>query len=423
MISSAYTYYMSQYGHSVNAKYDSHSKSQLKNSFNKVLKSNSQSPTYKVDFSLAAQKYAIDLKEHARQLSYVVRDLSDEKTDELTFKKSARSDNPEAISATYIGDSSATDIPSVEISVSQIAGRQINTGNFLVPDRKNIKEGTYSFDLNINNLTYEFEFNVSDSETNIDIQNKISRLINRSNVGLSSMIIKDSSSNTAIQLTSDNTGTGTTRPVLFDIETPDSRLSDVLGLEQITEYPANAVFTINGEERTSPTNNFTLNKNFNITLLAPTNDTPATISMKDDAGSIVESIEDLVSGYNKIVSLTTKGENTSFEGNKKLLREFSGIAAAHRSTLSNTGLNIENDGSISVNEDVILEAAQNGNIRSIFSELNDFKKNMQHKAESIATNPMNYVNNKIIAYKNPTRTLNDPYNLSAYTGMMFNSYI
>lgn len=36
---------------------------------------------------------------------------------------------------------------------------------------------------------------------------------------------------------------------------------------------------------------------------------------------------------------------------------------------------------------------------------------------------MDYVNNKIIAYKNPTRTYNDPYNLSAYTGMMFNGYI
>ena len=45
------------------------------------------------------------------------------------------------------------------------------------------------------------------------------------------------------------------------------------------------------------------------------------------------------------------------------------------------------------------------------------------KAENIALNPMDYVNNKIIAYKNPTRTYNDPYNLSAYTGMMFNGYI
>lgn len=36
---------------------------------------------------------------------------------------------------------------------------------------------------------------------------------------------------------------------------------------------------------------------------------------------------------------------------------------------------------------------------------------------------MNYVNNKIVAYKNPHKPVNDPYNLSAYSGMMFNGYI
>lgn len=35
---------------------------------------------------------------------------------------------------------------------------------------------------------------------------------------------------------------------------------------------------------------------------------------------------------------------------------------------------------------------------------------------------MNYVNNKIVAYKNPKYAFNDPYNLSAYSGMMFNDY-
>ena len=59
----------------------------------------------------------------------------------------------------------------------------------------------------------------------------------------------------------------------------------------------------------------------------------------------------------------------------------------------------------------------------VFESLNSFKDSIKTKAENIALNPMDYVNNKIIAYKNPTRTYNDPYNLSAYTGMMFNGYI
>ena len=168
MISSAYSYYISQYGWKSNSKYDTHTKNQLKNSYGRVLKTNSQTPTYKVDFSVAAQKYAIDLKEHARQLCYIAKDLSDDKSGEMTFKKSASSSNPEAVSAEFIGDSSS-DCEPVEISVSQLATHQVNTGNFLQSNQKLLNPGTYSFDLNINNLTYEFEFNVSEDENNGDV--------------------------------------------------------------------------------------------------------------------------------------------------------------------------------------------------------------------------------------------------------------
>ena len=59
MISSVYSYYLAQYGHKTNSKYDTHTKAQLKNTYGRVLKSNSQTPTYKTDMSEAAQKYAI----------------------------------------------------------------------------------------------------------------------------------------------------------------------------------------------------------------------------------------------------------------------------------------------------------------------------------------------------------------------------
>ena len=77
MISSVYSYYLSQYGNKSNSKYDSHTRTQLKNTYSKVVKINSQTPVYKLDLSTAAQKYAIDLKEHARALENITEDLSD----------------------------------------------------------------------------------------------------------------------------------------------------------------------------------------------------------------------------------------------------------------------------------------------------------------------------------------------------------
>ena len=170
MISSVYSYYLAQYGHKTNSKYDTHTKAQLKNTYGRVLKSNSQTPTYKTDMSEAAQKYAIDLKENARELSNIANELSGSDGRGMVFKKSAVSSNPQSVTAEYIGDSSSPDSSSFEIDVKQLATSQINTGNFLQPNNRAVEPGDYSFDLNINNLTYEFQFTVDEEESNSDIQ-------------------------------------------------------------------------------------------------------------------------------------------------------------------------------------------------------------------------------------------------------------
>ena len=428
MISSAYSYYLSQYGNKVNAKYDTHNKAQLKNSYGKVVKSNSQSPIYKIDISENAQKYAIDLKEHARQLGFIVRDLSDDKSGEMVFKKSAVSSNPDIVEAEYIGDSSAPDAGEFEIAVKQLATSQTNIGSFLQPGSKHLKPGSYSFDLNINNLTYEFEFNVSDSENSSDIQNKISRLINRSKIGLNSSVETDSLGNTALKISSDATGVTSIRPTIFNIEGSDGRedniqLVDTFGLDRVTQYPSNAIYSVNGSEQYSPSNDININNTYAIHLKQTTGDTPSIISLNTDDNSMVDTINELLSGYNSMISVFKQSSNLGFDGNDRLRREFTRIADAHSITLNNNGLSIEDDGSISVDKDAVMSASSDGRLNSIFEELNQFKNSIQRKADDLATNPMDYVNNKIIAYKNPHRPVNDPYNLSAYSGMMFSDYI
>ena len=428
MISSAYSYYLSQYGNKVNAKYDTHNKTQLKNSYGKVVKSNSQSPIYKIDISENAQKYAIDLKEHARQLGFIARDLSDDKSGEMVFKKSAVSSNPDAVQAEYIGDSSAPDAGEFEIAVKQLATSQTNIGSFLQPGSKHLKSGNYSFDLNINNLTYEFEFNVSDSENSSDIQNKISRLINRSKIGLNSSVETDSLGNTALKISSDATGVTGIKPTIFNIEGSDGKednlqLVDTFGLDRVTQYPSNAIYSVNGSEQYSPSNDININNTYAIHLKETTGDIPSTISLNTDDNSMVDTINELLSGYNSMISVFEQSSNLGFDGNERLKREFTRIADAHSVTLNNNGLSIEDDGTISVDKDAVISASSNGKLSSIFEELNQFKKSIQRKADDLATNPMDYVNNKIIAYKNPHRPMNDPYNLSAYSGMMFSDYI
>ena len=316
MISSVYSYYLAQYGHKTNSKYDTHTKAQLKNTYGRVLKSNSQTPTYKADMSEAAQKYAIDLKENARELSNIANELSGSDGHGMVFKKSAVSDNPDAVTATFIGDSSSADDTSLDIEVHQLATSQINTGHYLQPNSRTVKPGDYSFDLNINNLTYEFQFNVDEEESNSDIQNKLARLINRSNIGLNASVSEDSLGNTALNIESDMTGVSVIKPTIFNIrpnndiqtDNPDfvegfdeptmeknTNFIETYGLDRVTQYPGNAIFSVNGEERSSASNDITINKTFAISF-HNTTDKPATISLKDDADSITESITEPVSG-------------------------------------------------------------------------------------------------------------------------------
>ena len=406
MISSVYSYYLSQYGNKSNSKYDSHTRTQLKNTYSKVVKINSQTPVYKLDLSTAAQKYAIDLKEHARALENITEDLSDGADGTMTFKKSAVSSNASAVNASYITDfGAASDDESFDINVKQLACSQLNTGNYLQPRSKHIKPGEYSFDLSINDVIYEFQFKVDNSETTNNIQNKIARLINRSNIGLTANIKEDNLGNTAINIESEATGINGTTPVIFSIKSDDASnqpLIDTLGLDRVTQYPANAIFDVDGDERSSMSNSITINKAYDVKLSKVTEE-PVTISLKADADSIVESLNELVAGYNNLISVTNDENNNHFQGTEKLQNEIASIARSYKKQLADSGLSLNKDGTISADKEVIINADNKDALSHIYESLNSFKNSIKEKAEDIALNPMDYVNNKIIAYKNPLR--------------------
>ena len=431
MINSVYNYYAAQYGHREYSKYDTHSKAQLKSTFGRLQKINSQTPSYKIDFSDAALKYAIDLKENARELSQIADELSDESTDSITYKRSATSSSPQVIDAEYIGDSCVQDYEPLEVTVSQLACPQTNTGNFLQPNSKPFAAGEYSFDLQVQDLTYQFEFGVNATDTVTDTQQKIARLINQADIGLNAQLLTDGLGNSAISITSDATGIRGISPTIFHIQSQNSsdasdsntELVSTLGLDRVTQYPANAVYSVNGTTATSVSNEVTIDNNYVLTFFDTTGKAPVTISMNTATDAIADSIGELIGGYNNLISVTANNANEHFEGNEKLKKDFAGIAKSYNHLLNENGLSVTDNGTIAVDRDAIISAADNGTLGDIFPGLHAFKQAVQKKAEDISLNPMDYVNNKIIAYKNPLRPTNDPYNLSAYTGMIFDGYL
>lgn len=436
MISTVYNYYLSTYGGRQATKYDTHKKDELKNIYNTMVKVNTKAPLYMFENLVEAQKYAIDLKETARSIKNIATSLS---TDDGTIagfsKKKADSSNRRVAVAKYIGedtaqaDSSQTkDIPELDIHVEKLASSQVNVGTFLKPDKMDLYKGTYSFDMSVGEYTYEFQFNIGSDDTNKTIQDKLVRLINRSNVGVKAETITNDSGYTSIRMISEDTGVQNYRKDIFTITHDNSSDAkdavEYFGLNQISEEASNAHFTINGLERSTAANTFTVEGMYEITLKgeSKTENDNARIGLKPDLDTILENVDELLTAYNSMVDLAIDKYDGSYESGR-LLRDVSSMARVNKHTLDAAGFVVQDDGHINIEESLLVQSANEGTLGESLNKLNGFRKLMITKAEHININPMNYVDKKVVAYPHPTRNFPNPYVTGRYSGMMFSAVV
>ena len=149
-IGTAYDYYLKTYGTQQTSRYDSHRSEDLRNTVNKIKILNKESPLYKVRTSGDVQKFAIDIKESARNIKNVVAAFSEsEEGIAAAFdKKIATSSNPQAATAQYIGDSSSlTTDDGFELEIMQLASPQTNIGNYMKRDEYDFLPGSYYIDI------------------------------------------------------------------------------------------------------------------------------------------------------------------------------------------------------------------------------------------------------------------------------------
>lgn len=430
MISSAYTYYLSTYGGQQVSKYDTHKRSELRNVYNNMLKVNKKSPLYKLLDTDNVQKYAIDLKESARSLKNVAASLTDINGSISGFlRKKAVSGNTAIVEAKYIGEEETEDAEQLEIKVNALATSQVNEGNYLNPSSRNLPKGEYSFDMNIGEYTYEFSFSVRDDDDNSSIQDKLVRLFNRANIGVTAGKVTDEKENQAIIMRSNSTGeSGSSDGLVFSItenEKSDGKVVAALGLNNIKQRPSNANFSINGVEHTASSNTFSIKHQYQLTLKnVSLSDEAVQIGVKQDIDSILENVNELISSYNSMVDLAIgKAETVGGNDGSKLISDINNVAKYYKNNLESAGFKVENDGHITVEDSILIQSAGEGNLSESLEKLNAFKKAVVAKADDISIDPMKYVNKKLISYPHPLRNFTNPYVSSVYSGMMFNGYV
>ena len=427
VLNTVYNNYLAAYSPRQLTKYDTHKKSELRSVYNSIVKLNKDAPWYLPTTNKDTQHYAVSLKENARELHNAIAQLGGLEQDSMFRKRSAYSTDTEVAEAAYIGSDALTSTsPEFDLEVKELATPQENLGHFLPDLATTLSPATYSFDISINDMNYEFQFNINEGDTNRQIMDRLSRLINNADIGIQANVA-ESDSRYALRLTSDATGVPANKAYHFRVsDDHTSKASGVvgnMGLNYISHPAGNACFLINGEERSSSSNHFTVGKLFDVQIKAVSpEDKPVHIGLKTDTESITDNINQLIGSYNSFIRSAASYLETQSRS-RQLVREFSSIASHYGTSLENMGMHLQDDGILSVNDEKLQQAAASaGNDLSSFSVLKDFSSSLLRKSVQVSLNPMDYVDKKIVAYKNPGHNFISPYTTSAYSGMMFNSY-
>jgi len=427
-LNAVYNNYMTMYTPKTLTRYDTHKKSELRNVYNTIVKINRDAPWYLPTTSRDTQKYAIDLKENARELHNTIAQLGGlDEENSLLSKKSAYSSDENIATVSYIGSQKLTGtVPDLELEVRSLAASQENLGYYLPNDKVTLPPDTYSFDVGINDMNYEFQFTIGESETNREVQERLVRLINNSDIGLHASL-EESEDQTSIRLTSDSTGLGSGKSQKFSIsDTHTSKTSgtvDYFGLDYVSREASNAKFLLNGEERTASSNHFTTGKLFDIQLVGVSpEDTPIRIGLKTDVESLTDNVSHLIGGYNDFIKAASSYLESQSKS-RQLIHEFEGIAAYYSPSLESMGMTLTEDGTLTIDKDQIRQSAlQSPDVSETFGYLKNFSSTLLRKSDQVSLNPMEYVEKVMVAYKNPGHNFISPYVTSAYSGMLFNGY-
>lgn len=426
---SIYNHYLSAYAPTSSSAYDSHKKDELKNIYSSMVRINKNNPFCIVDTSTDAQKFAVSMKQSAISLKNTIASLGGMETEALFQKKTAVSSNEKIASTEYIASGEQTqEVPPFELGVKQLASPQKNKGHFLPSNEKvPFSSDTYSFDLNIDQMNYEFQFQISDQDTNEMLQQKLARLINHSGVGISAAVLHHKDQTSALQISSKAVGLpeGKTRLFTLSDSTTSQKNGTIsyLGLNQHIVRAKNALFTINGTENTAYANDFTVENAFRIHLEGKSENAfdTTTISTLQDTDSFVDNVQTFVDGYNKFYQ-TAQSYVDDHPLTNRLLTNLKGINRNYHNSLAQIGIIQDHNGLLSLQKDTLYNAIQNNLEDNSFRVLEQFAHSIVNKSRDVSLNPMDYIDKRVVEYKNPASPLSSPYTTSPYSGMMFNNY-
>lgn len=361
--------------------------------------------------------YVTDLEEASAKIGDAMSKLRGEDGKTSIFEQSfgAVSSNTDAVGVSYTNGSKVNADDQYAIKADQIATTQKNEGASLNASGYELYSGQHTFTLEIDGKETDISFTTKASDNNKTAQQKMADAINSKNIGVTAKVEYDKDSNTSkLVIESNKTGIDEGKSQVFSIS--DKSGYDAVasfGVNNITQNAQNASYVVGKvdtakstkdnivfiegtvEAKTSKSNDIKLNDNLTATLKA-TSTSYTTIGYKNDDKAAINSIRELVNGFNMLTEAAKDQESSGNASAGKLADKLSQLAQTYDNSLEKIGITKNSAGYLEIDEKKMNEAAENGEIKNFIQEDEKitsigFANKLDSLAKSIRSEPYQYV--------------------------------
>jgi flagellar capping protein FliD len=245
------------------------------------------------------------------------------------------------------------------VNVEQIATAQVNQSDALTSSLRNVDADNFTFEIQSGNRTHTFNITVGENDTNAIIQRRMAEAINTRDIGVRAAVasgVEDGAATTTLTLT----GTQTGAVNAFEVRDVTGNLAAAMQLDSVTTEAQNAIFTINGDTRETASNEVNIAAGVNLTL---TGEGEANITFGRTTAQSISAMRDLVSSINSAIRGTNPNHG---RGSQRLVNDLIGANISFESSLARIGINVQQNGQLSINEDQLQAAAADGRLDQFF---------------------------------------------------------
>lgn len=408
-----------------NIRYSVSNRNELKKVYDRIVNLSMKTPFYKVNLSRENQEYTIGVKEAATDLKLKLKGIQDEEYDGFNSKTVEISDK-RVVDAKLLVDNPKDFPEEVTIKVKSLASVQINRGRDLFLSAYGLPIGEYQFTAKVKDQSYQLKYIQQEKKSNKDVLKSMADYLNHFVPGIHAMVESGASAEYShLAIVADQNGRFGEKTFSFEAyPIMKEGIIDFFDMNRMEQAPSFAQFEVNGVEKQTATNVFTLENTLQISLLDKSPQ-PVTLRIVADGDKILSELQPVLNTCNILIELATNRTMTNEEHYRaeRLISEIKSLEEDYQEELEACGLKVSENGALTLDDTLSVQAAKDGGLESLFTRENGFIARLLEKAETIAINPLEYVEKIVITYPNTEKnSYRNPYITSMYSGLFFNSY-